>query len=136
MKSVFIDTNILIDLLADRKPFSKDAERILLYARDKEVQLYVSSHTIVTTHYVLKKYLAEKELRAILSELLEYLTVIPINQQILTKSLRSKFSDFEDAVQYFSALSINDVSCIITRNIKDFKQAEIAVLAPDQFNLD
>lgn len=135
MKSVFLDTNVIIDLLADRKPFSKDAERIFVYSLENHVKLYVSSHTMVTVHYVLKKFLGEKQLRTALLDLLNYVETIPVNEQILAKSLQSKFSDFEDAVQYFSAASNNTISCIITRNIKDFKHAEIPVLAPDQFNL-
>lgn len=133
MKCVFLDTNVIIDLLADRIPFSKDAERIFNLGKNKQLKLFVSAHSIVTVHYVLKKYMDEKKLRLVLTELVECLEIIPVTKQVIDRSLTSKFTDFEDAIQYFTAISIADISYIITRNIKDFKFAEIAVLAPDQF---
>ena len=135
MKSVFLDTNVIIDLLADRIPFSKEAERIFNLAQQKQLKLYVSAQSFVTVHYVLKKYMDEKQLRSVLAELLNYLEIIPITKQEIDRSLNSKFTDFEDAIKYYAAISISDISCIITRNLKDFKHAEIHVLPPDQFML-
>jgi predicted nucleic acid-binding protein len=133
MKKVFIDTNIIIDLIADRKPFSKYAIEIFKKAEEKKVKLFTSSHSIVTTHYLLKKYLEEKSLRDVLINLLEYLTVIPVNVDILKKGLRSKHKDFEDAIQIICASSIEKIDCIVTRNIKDFKDSEILTLTPEEF---
>jgi predicted nucleic acid-binding protein len=133
MKKVFIDTNIIIDLIADRKPFSKYAIEIFKKAEEKKVKLFTSSHSIVTTHYLLKKYHEEKSLRDVLINLLEYLTVIPVNVDILKKGLRSKHKDFEDAIQIICASSIEKIDCIVTRNIKDFKDSEILTLTPEEF---
>jgi predicted nucleic acid-binding protein len=63
MKSIFIDTNILIDLLADRQPFSKFAIEIFNLAEKKQIKLFTSSHSYATTHYLLKKHIEERELR-------------------------------------------------------------------------
>lgn len=63
MKNIFLDTNIIIDLVADRKPFSKYAIEIFKRAEKGKITLYTSSHTIATTHYLLKKYMSEKDLR-------------------------------------------------------------------------
>jgi predicted nucleic acid-binding protein len=133
MKKVFLDTNILVDLIADRKPFSKFAIEIFQSSESNKIQLFTSSHSIATTYYLLKKFVDDKSLRSTLLGLFEYLTVVPVNTDILTKGLRSKQKDFEDAVQIFCATSIEKMDCIVTRNIKDFKGSEIPVLAPDEF---
>lgn len=135
MKKVFIDTNILVDLIADRIPFSKYAIEIFNHAERKKIKLFTSSHSIATTHYLLKKYLDEKNLREVLFNLFDYLTVIPVDTDILKKGLRSKHKDFEDAVQIVCASSVEKIDCIVTRNIKDFRDSEIPVLTPDEFCL-
>lgn len=133
MIHTFIDTNIIIDLIADRKPFSKFAIEIFGAAENKKVKLYTSSHTIATTHYILKKYMEEKLLRNTLQQLLDYIKVISVDISILQKSLRSNHKDFEDAIQIISASGVSAIAYIITRNIKDFKGSEIPAIAPDEF---
>lgn len=135
MKKVFLDTNIIVDLIADRRPFSKYAIEIFNNAEEKKIQIFTSSHSIATTHYLLKKYLDEKPLREVLSTLLDYLTIVPIDLDILKKGLRSKHKDFEDALQILCASSIENMDCIVTRNTKDFKDSEILVLTPDELCL-
>jgi len=132
MKKVFVDTNILIDLLADRPPFSKFAIEIFDLAENKQIKLFTSSHSFATTHYLLKKYLGEKELRAILYSLLDFIDLIAVDSQIIKKSLLSSHKDFEDAIQIFAANAIADMDFIVTRNLKDFKDAGITVLPPDE----
>jgi predicted nucleic acid-binding protein len=133
MKKIFLDTNILVDLIADRKPFSKFAIEIFQSAESKKVQLFTSSHSIATTYYLLKKHVDDKALRSILLGLFDFLTVIPVDIEVLSKGLRSKQKDFEDAVQIFCATSIEKMDCIVTRNIKDFKGSVIPVFAPDDY---
>ncbi len=132
VKKVFLDTNIIVDLIADRRPFSKYAIEIFKNAEEKKIKIFTSSHSIATTHYLLKKYLDEKPLREVLYNLLDYLTVVPIDTDILKKGLRSQYKDFEDAIQILGASSIEKIDCIVTRNTKDFKDCEILVLAPDE----
>lgn len=132
MKKVFVDTNILVDLIADRRPFSKFAIQIFSKGEERKLKLFTSSHSIATTHYLLKKYIDEKELREILYSLLEYLTIVAIDQDVIKKSLKSKHKDFEDSIQIISAYSIEKLDCIVTRNVKDFKDSEVPVLTPDE----
>ncbi len=132
MKKVFLDTNIIVDLIADRRPFSKYAIEIFNKAEEKKIEIFTSSHSIATTHYLLKKYLDEKPLREVLYNLLDYLTVVPVDIDVLKKGLRSKHKDFEDAIQVLCASSIAKIDCIVTRNTKDFKDCEILVMTPDE----
>lgn len=132
MKRVFVDTNIIVDLIADRQPFSKFAIEIFEKAERNEVQLFTSSHSIATTHYLLKKYLEEKKLRDVIYNVLEYVQIIAIDQDIIKKGLKSKHKDFEDALQMLCAYNIEKLDYIVTRNIKDFKDSEIPVFPPDE----
>jgi len=134
MKRIFVDTNIIVDLIADRRPFSKFAIQLFSKAEDRKIKLYTSSHAIATTHYLLKKYIDEKKLREILESILDYLTVVSISQEIIKKGLKSKHKDFEDAIQIISTSSIDKIDCIVTRNVKDFKEAEIPVFSPDELS--
>lgn len=135
MKKVFVDTNILIDLLAKRPPFSKFAIAIFDLAEKNRVKLFTSSHAYATTYYLLKKYMDDTALRGTLYDLLDYITLIPIDSSIIKKSLLSDRRDVEDAVQVFAANSIPGMDFIVTRNIRDFKDAGIVVLPPDEFFL-
>ena len=132
MKRIFVDTNIIVDLIADRKPFSKFAIDLFNRAEKKKIKLFTSSHSIATTHYLLKKYIDEKNLRSILYDLTDYITIIQIDSEMIQKGLRSKHKDFEDALQINCAYSVEKIDCIVTRNIKDFKDSEITVLTPDE----
>lgn len=132
MKRVFVDTNILVDLIADRRPFSKFAIALFSMAEERKVKLFVSSHTIATTHYLLKKYLDEKTLREVLYGLLDYVNVVAVDGDVIKKGLKSKHKDFEDALQIIAAHSIDKLDAIVTRNIKDFKNAQVPVWAPDE----
>lgn len=135
MKKVFLDTNIIVDLIADRKPFSKYSIEIFKKAEEKKIKLFTSSHSIATTHYLLKKYLEEKKLRDVLYNLLDYVTVIAVDTDVLKKGLRSKHKDFEDSIQILCASTIEKIDCIVTRNTKDFRDSEILVLTPDELSL-
>ena len=132
MRNVFVDTNILIDLLADRTPFSKFAVAIFDLAEKHKVKLFTSSHSYATTHYLLKKYMGEKDIRVVLYSLLDFIDIISIDLSIIKKSLLSNHKDFEDAIQIFAAGSIKSLDFIVTRNIKDFKDAGVTVLPPDE----
>ena len=135
MKKVFLDTNIIVDLIADRKPFSKYSIEIFKKAEEKKIKLFTSSHSIATTHYLLKKYLEVKILRDVLYNLLDYVTVIAVDTDVLKKGLRSKHRDFEDSIQILCASTIEKIDCIVTRNTKDFRDSEILVLTPDELCL-
>jgi predicted nucleic acid-binding protein len=131
----FLDTNILIDLLGDRKPFSKHAIQLLTWAMEGKAELYTSSHSIATCYYILKKHSNDQALRIALETLMETVKVISVSEDILKKSLRSGFADVEDAIQVNCADTISGISGIVTRNVQEFKKSTIPVLAPDGVNI-
>ena len=132
MKQFFLDTNILIDLIADRKPHSKYAIQLFNEAGKNSVKLYTSSHSIATTYYLSKKVTDEKKLRKIINSLLDYVQCIAVDQSIIKRALHSNHADFEDGIQIMAASTIHHLDAIITRNSKDFKNSDIPVLLPDE----
>jgi len=132
-KNIFLDTNILVDIVANRFPFSKNAISIFDYCQRHKIKMYSTSHSLSTVHYIAKKVVDEKELRSIIEDLLDTISIIAVTESILKKSLKSNHKDFEDAIQIISAQSINSMDCIITRDLKDFKFSEINVYTPDEF---
>lgn len=130
---IFLDTNILVDIVANRKPFSKDAIEIFDHCQRKKIKMYSTSISIANLHYIAKKNVDEKELRSIIEDLLDTISIIPITETILRKSIKSSHKDFEDAIQITAAQSIHNMDCIVTRDLKDFKNSEIKVFTPDEF---
>lgn len=131
MDKIFIDTNIVLDLLQKREDFYKEAQELFTLSDTKQVKLYVSALTIANTHYILFKHL-KNEARNALSKFKVLVEVLPVDDKILSLSLASNFSDFEDAIQYYTAIE-NDIALIITRNKKDFKNSKISVLTAKEY---
>ena len=132
MRNIYLDTNILLDFLGDRKPFSKFALQFFQMADNKKVRLYASSDSITTTYYILTTYSTESKARSLVSGLLEYIQVIPVSREILERAFASDFRDAEDAVQAFCALSHGAIEFIVSRDLRDFKHSPVNVLSPEQ----
>ena len=133
MRKLFIDTNIVLDLLAKREPFYEDAAKLFSLADRKKILLIVSSPTFANTNYVLSKLNNSKTARDILSKFKVLVTVADLNDKVIELSLNDDdFSDFEDGLQYYSALE-NEVDIIITRNLKDFRRSKIPVITAQTY---
>lgn len=126
---VFLDTNILIDFLSKRPPFTQEAVEIFQLSENRKIQLFTSTHVIATTHYVLKKFVEDAVLRQTLSEISEILTVVDVTGSALKTALKSSHKDFEDAIQIATAQEIKSLDYIITRNLKDFKTSDIPAIS-------
>lgn len=133
MKKLFIDTNILIDLLSRREPFFEEAAALFSMADKDQADLSVSSLTIANTSYVLLKQMNPGKAKSVLRKLRLILKVLPLNDKIIDLALNDDmFTDFEDGIQYFMALE-NQQDVIITRNLKDFKNSKLPAMTAKQF---
>ncbi len=130
MKNIFIDTNVIIDFLSDRKPFSEDAAILFQLAKEKKINVYVAAISFNNTYYILRQVTSHIRALKLIDEFEEYVYVQETNRDILKKALRSDFNDFEDAIQYYSAIQLGEIDILTTRNLKDFKKSEIPVLSP------
>ena len=133
MKKLFIDTNIVIDLLSRREPFYEEAASLFSLADKKNIELGVSSLTITNTSYTLLRHTNIKSAKEILRKLRLIINILPLDDKIIGLALNDdSFADFEDGLQYFTALQ-NNQDLIITRNLKDFKRSKLPVMTARQF---
>lgn len=132
MKNVFLDTNIVLDLLAHSMPFYTEAAKLFSLADKKKVRLSISSLCLADANYILSRQNSEMEVRKILRKFKVLVNVLPLDDKITDLALNSEFRDFEDAIQYFTAIE-NDQDLIITRNQPDFKESKIPVMSAGEF---
>ena len=133
MKKLFLDTNIVLDLLSRRQPFYDSAARLFSLADNGVVKVSVSALTIANTHYILSKQKTEEDAKEILRKFRLIVEIVSLSDKIIDMALNNKvFKDFEDSLQYYSA-SESSQDIIITRNQKDFKSSDIPVLSAEEF---
>ena len=128
---VLFDTNIILDVLLNREPFVVNSALLMAHVEKKDIDGYLCATTITTLDYLLSKALNKRESRAGIQKLLSLFRISEVNSTVLDLSVNSGFSDFEDAVQYFSGVC-SEVNALLTRNIKDYKKTELPVYTPDE----
>ena len=133
MKKILIDTDVILDFFFDRKPFSENSSIILNMCERKQIQGFVTPVIISNSYYLLRRTAQHNKVIDKLKQLLSITDVLNMNKQIVENALNSDFKDFEDALQNFAAVSNRGIDVIVTRNVKDFKKSEIAVLTPESF---
>lgn len=132
MKIIFLDTNIILDFLMKRDDFLKEAERILDMGYNQECKLFLSSLSFSNIAYIARQRYRGNELYDLLDKVREMMDVADVDKWAVERALKLRAKDFEDALQYYSALKIN-ADYIITRNKKDFSFSDIKVLTPKEF---
>ena len=132
MENVFVDTNIVIDLLQKRDEFYKEVQELFTLADRKKVKLYISALTFANTYYILSRFYSSDEAKKILSKFKVLVEVLPTTDKIIELALASDFKDFEDAIQFYTALE-SSLEAIITRNKKDFKNNLIPVFSAKEY---
>ena len=132
MKIIFLDTNVIIDFLADRRPFSLTAAEIFNASLSGIVKIFVSSVSYNNIYYILRQYLSHNQTIKLLIELSEMTEIVDVTKTVIKKSLKSDFKDFEDAIQYNCALTISKIDFIVTRDSKDFKKSSLPVMNPQE----
>ena len=132
MKHYFIDTNVVIDMLADREGFADAASAIFDAAGRGEIKLSICALSFSNIYYILRKSIGKEQSIYYLSQISEYVSITSVDNNIIFQALSSKFSDFEDSIQYFSALSCGDIDAIVTRNTKDFTHSKIPIKTPQE----
>ena len=130
--NVFFDTNVLMDVLLQRHPFVDKSREVWFLAERGKVVGLVSALSFPNIYYVARKALGAKTALSMMSLLRDTLTAVPLDGQILNQAVDAKFSDFEDAIQYFSARRA-DAECLLTRNADHLPASGLRVLSPEEF---
>jgi predicted nucleic acid-binding protein len=131
-KKVLVDTDIIYDLLGKREPYYLAAAQLFTLADEGKIQIYISALSLANLHYLISKQKSKEDAKEIIRMFKVLVHVAPLTDKIIDLALNSEFSDFEDAIQYYSALQ-NEIEILLTRNLKDYRKAKITVLTARDF---
>jgi predicted nucleic acid-binding protein len=132
MPKVFVDTDIVLDLLSGRQPHYDFAAELFSMADEKHIKLNVSSLCFSNINYILSRQYNADQARKKLLKFKTLVTVLSVDDKTIELALSSDFKDFEDAIQYYTAIE-NNISTLLTRNLKDFRKADISVMTAEQY---
>jgi predicted nucleic acid-binding protein len=127
MDKILVDTNVVLDLLSEREAFIRETQIFFTLASQDKLELYVSTLTFANAYYIMANQMKMQGAQKILRKFKTLVTTVAFDDRILELSLESDFKDYEDSIQYFSALSCS-ADLIVTRNKKDFKRSKLPVL--------
>ncbi len=132
IETLFLDADIILDLLAQRQPWFKDSATVFQKIQAGDFQGFTSLTIFANVFYILRKQLGHKEARQALVKLKSLLKIMVTSEASLEQALTSGFKDLEDAIQYYTAQN-GGASLLLTRNIKDYKAEKLPVMTPAQF---
>ena len=132
MKRVLFDSDVLLDILAQRQPFVAASARALNTVMQNQVQGYVSGHAVTNIFYILRRQVGNEIARELLAKLLQHLQVASVTDEVIRQALNSPIKDFEDAVTSAAALTTG-LEIIVTRNTPDFVASLVPAMLPDEF---
>ena len=128
MKILF-DTNLILDVLIDRKPFSEAASQLLSLVEQGEVSGIICATTVTTIHYLSTKILRKNKSQHQIADLISLFEIAAVNRAVIEEALTSNFSDFEDAVIYQAARHAG-AEAIVTRDPKGFQKSNLPIFSP------
>jgi len=132
MDRVFVDTDIIIDLIQEREPFYQDAVILFSLMEEKKIAGHVSPLIFANLYYILRKGYSKQFAVQILTRLKALVRILSINEKTIELALSSGFKDFEDAIQYYSALEAK-LKYLITRNKADYKKSGIIICTAKEY---
>lgn len=130
---LFVDSDVVIDFFTDREPHANPASEIFELNEQINVKLYLSAISINNIYYIVRKFLGHKKTLEVVETLTEMTEIVGTTKKEIIQALKNNFTDYEDSVQYSTALTIKDLDVVITRNIKDYRNSSIAVMTPLNF---
>lgn len=133
MKKILIDTDVILDFLFDRKPFSDDASQILSLCELNIIQGYITPVIISNVYYLLRQTAKHEKVIESIKQLLTFIDILVMDTDVVIKALNSPFKDFEDALQNYAAENNVEIKIIITRNSKDYKNSNLGVITPENY---
>ena len=128
---ILIDTNIILDVLCNRKGFVEDSLKVFHYCEAQKMTGYISALSIPNIVYIMRKQLDREKIKEVLATLTSLFSVIDLKESDLIKAAEIEFSDYEDAVQAVSAVRIK-ADYIVTRNVKDYKNSKVPAVTPTE----
>lgn len=132
MNEIYIDSDIILDLLAKREPFYPFSAELFSLVEEGKINAFVSPLIFSNLYYLLRKLKSKEIARKSLYKLKLLVKILPVDEKIIELALLSEFDDFEDAIQYYTAKG-NNIHYLVTRNIKDYKKADITICTAEEY---
>ena len=130
MKQILFDSDVLLDILAQRQPFVVASAQALNTVVKKQVQGFVSGHAVTNIFYILRRQIGSEAARKLIENLLQHIQIASVTDEVIHQALKSPIKDFEDAVTSAAAMSAG-LEIIVTRNKADFVQSSIPAMLPE-----
>jgi len=127
---VLLDTNIILDYALERQPVWEASEQLFLLLEQGRFEAYVSASTFSDLYYIIRKQRRHEWTLTFLNRLVNVCQIATVDQAVISMALTLNFRDFEDAIQYSTAV-INQLDAIATRNPQDFAEPALQVMTPD-----
>jgi len=130
---IFMDSDVVIDFFTDRDLHVNPASELFELNEQGIIKIFLSAVSINNIYYIVRRFLGHNKAIQVIESLTEMTEIIGTTKNEILQALKNDFSDYEDSIQYSSALTIQKLDAIITRNIKDYKNSKIAVMTPHSF---
>lgn len=131
MTRIFLDTDVLLDVILERKGFSEEALQILELQDNNRINAYTSTLSLANIAYFSRKF--GKDPFQIIGTLMRWITIVGLEKKHFDQVVNSSFKDFEDGLQYFTSLEVDGLDAIITRNVKDYRNSSVPIFTPKEF---
>jgi predicted nucleic acid-binding protein len=131
MKNIFIDSDVILDVLTERKPFYSESRKLFDVIEKKLISAYTSTLIIANLHYIICKAKSKKTADTTIQKLITIIRIVAFKEEDIINSINSRFNDFEDGIQNYAAAR-NNMECLITRNVKDYKHANLPIYSPEE----
>ena len=132
MKRVLFDSDVLLDILAQRQPFVIASAKALNTVTQKQVQGYISGHAVTNIFYILRRQVGNETAKQLISNLLQHLQIASVTDEVIRAALQSPITDFEDAVTSEAAKAMG-LEIIVSRNTSDFVNSSVPTMLPEDF---
>ena len=130
---IFVDSDVIIDFFTDREPFANPASSIFELNELGVIQIYISAVSLNNIYYIVRKFLGHKDTIKIIEELVDITEIIGTTKKEIIQALKNDFKDYEDSVQYSSALNVKGLEAIVTRNTKDYVNAKLPIFTSEGY---
>ena len=130
---ILIDTNVLIDYILRREPYTGDAEKIIFLCKNMQIEGCIAAHSVMNIFYILRKLMTLEKRKKFLNNISEFIEIVGIDRSKIINAVNNeRFTDIEDCLQYECAREFS-ADYIVTRNVKDFQNSTIPAISPDEF---
>lgn len=129
--TILLDTNIIVDVALERQPHFDASQQVLLLVEQGQIEGYISASTFSDLYYIIRRARGREWTTDFLNWLVTYCQIATVNETAIRMALAANFRDFEDAIQYSTAV-VNQLDAIITRNTEDFPVTTPRIMTPEQ----